>query len=118
MHNTERYYRNMTNDTLKKYHIDYSTYEEHFKYILRIDIEDDLRFMKMEIRKRKLRKLNLRSRFESIFVEIDKMKAPEDLQELLIACKTDEDAEKVLGFIKRCHEVDQDWEEDWRETEK
>lgn len=117
MYNKEQDYLDMSDYALEELYMSYVREEKYHKYILKIDLKDDLKFMQKLIRKRKLNKIEIRFKFGPILDKIEKMSPPNELIELLVPCKTNENAIKVLNFIESCYKVDPNWEEDWLEKD-
>ncbi len=115
MFRTKEQYRSMSDYFLEySYRCDLEDKDYYLK-ILKIDLTEDIAFIQEEIRKRKLKRLELYLKFSSELKVLDNLQAPQGYKEKLLRCKNKKDAASIVDDAKRIHSIDPFWEENWPE---
>jgi len=112
MFRTKSYYNSITEAALNEVQLFNLTNRVLFMK-LGVNLDEDIEYIKKEIRKRKLKRLKQLSDFREEMDEIISIRAPLEFQAMLLSCETKEQAKKVVGDIKRLHLLDPYWEENW-----
>jgi hypothetical protein len=115
MHNSKKFYQRMSDHLLEHFYIGHLENKDYYLKHLGIDLTDDIQFIKSEIWRRKLSKLDSLSKYSNEIKEIEAMKAPGEFTNLFLKCKTKKDAKIIVEYVKYIHKLDPYWEENWFE---